>query len=95
MPGLGADALDDFDRRQQNRLPAQILDERLGQHDALVGLPREELQRLPDGAVVLHGKGPEPEDGLQFHQVFPACLDPLTIHRPRFRGDLELRGHQP
>jgi len=63
-------------------LPAQILDERLGQHDALVGLPRE-------------GKGLEPEDGLQFDQVFPACLDALTIHRPRFRGHLELRGHQP
>ena len=70
-------------------------DERLGQHDALVGLPREGRQRLPGGTVVPHGKGPEPEHGLQFDQVFPACLDPLPIHRPRFRGDLELRGHQP
>ena len=37
---LGANPLDDVQRRQQNGLAAQALHQRGGQHDALVGLQR-------------------------------------------------------
>ena len=79
---LGADPFDDLDRRQQDRLATQVLDERAGQHDALVGLPREVVEVVHRGPVVPHGERPEAEDGLQLDQMLPARLVALGRTRP-------------
>jgi hypothetical protein len=43
---LGARALDGVERRQNDRLPPQMLDQGAGQHDALVGLHGQLGQRV-------------------------------------------------
>ena len=85
---LGTDPLDDIDRRQQDRLATQVPDQRAGQHDALVGLPRQVVQAVHREPVVPHGERPEAEHGLQFDQVLPACLVAPAVLGPAFRWRL-------
>ena len=69
-----ADALDGVQRRQDDdRLPPQVLDHGLGQHDALVGLLASSVSCVDGLPVVAHGER-KPKPGLQLDQVLaPGC----------------------
>ncbi len=79
---FGANPLDDVDRRQKDRLSAKTLDQSRGQRDAFVGLSGNILQALHRWLVVLCRERLKSEDRLQFGQVFPPRLCPLSIAEP-------------
>lgn len=89
-----ANPLDHVDRRQQDQLVAQTLDQGRGQDDAFIGLPCEIIKTMSRWPVVPHGEWLETEDRLQFDQMFSSCLVPLAIFSPTLRRRVELRGHQ-
>ena len=94
--GLGADALDHVGGGQQQALPPQAGDQRGGQHDALVDLPRQLVQAVNGEAIVLRcSEALQAQVGLQFEQVLAARLGPLAVSAPGIRGHLDLGGHHP
>ena len=90
---LGTDPLDYVRRRQQDRPPAQILDECLRKHEALVGLHCQVDERQYGRTVVSHGKRAQVQHGLQLEQMFAARLGSSRVFFPERRINIELPGN--
>ena len=69
-----------------------MLNQSVGQHDALVGLHGQLGQQLDGMPVVAHREGLETEHRLQLDQVLAPGLLPLPVLVPAFDADLELFG---
>lgn len=68
------DSVDSVDSEQDDRMPPQVLDQHLGQHDTLINLQGQIGQHLHHLPVVAHGEGLEAEHRLQLDQVRGASV---------------------
>ena len=75
-------------------MPPQVLDQRAGQHDPLVGLKGQFGQRMHCLPVMAHGERLEAKHRLQLDQVLAPGLFPLTIVAPGLDRHLELISDQ-
>lgn len=66
--GLRADPFDYVCARQKDCLLAQVSDQRLREHQALVGLHRQINKGLHGRPVVIHSEQAQLQCGLQFEQ---------------------------
>src|SRR5260364_82869 len=92
--GFCANPIDHSDRWQQDSTAAECLNQRLGYHDAFIGLLCQGYQRLHRRIVTSHCKGPQAKHRLQFNQMCSARLCPLPVLSPNVERSFKLGCHE-
>ena len=87
---FGTDALDNIQRRQDDVLVSQSVEDAAGQHDALVGLQGQVGRGMDSLPIVRQAERLHAQVRPQFEQVFAPGFLPLGILRPTRRVESQL-----
>ena len=92
--GFATQAFDDIDRRQDDVLLSQHLNQRFGEHDTTVSLLGQLSERVDEAPEIGDGERRQVQPRLQFCQMLAPGLRTLRIMRPCVRFDAQLPPHE-